>query len=133
MILEQEIANMRFDIQSRGFPLTEPLIEHTERRLQFALVRATERIDRIVVRLGDSNGQRGGEDKFCRVKVVLAHAPPVLIEDAGADLYSVIDRASERAGRNVARFLERKKEHIRSGKPTATRSPVDREFESPNE
>jgi putative sigma-54 modulation protein len=124
---------MRFNIQSRGFPLTEPLIEHAERRLQFALTRATDRIKRVVVRLGDSNGPRGGEDKFCRVQVVLAHAPPVLIEDAGADLFSVIDRVSERAGRNVVRCLERQKEHIRSERPRSTPSPGSREPELPNE
>ncbi len=124
---------MRFNIQSRGFPLTAPLIEHTERRLQFALSRATDRIKRVVVRLGDSNGPRGGDDKFCRVQVVLAHAPPVLIEDAGADLYSVIDRVSERVGRNVARCLERQKEYVRPGRTQPTPSLGNRESELPKE
>ena len=104
---------MRIDIQGLGFLLTAPLLDHTERRLRFALTRTRNRITRVVVRLGDTNGPRGGEDKFCRMQVYLQHAPPVLIEDAGADLYAVIDRAAERAGRNVAKRVDRLHENVR--------------------
>ncbi len=38
-----------------------------------------------------------------------------VIEDAGADLYAVIDRAAERAGRNVAKCVVRAQEHARAG------------------
>ena len=104
---------MRIDIQGRGFPLTAPLLDHTERRLHFALARTRDRITRVVVRVGNTSGLRGGEAKFCRMHVVLEHAPPVLIEDSGADLYAVIDRAAERAGRNVAKRVDRLHENVR--------------------
>ncbi len=113
---------MRIDIQARGFPLTAPLLDHTERRLRFALTRTSNRITRVVVRLGDTNGPRGGADKFCRMQVFLEHAPPVLIEDAGADLYAVIDRMAERAGRNVAKRVDRLHENVRLTKPEPLRS-----------
>ncbi len=113
---------MRIEIQGLRFPLTAPLLEHTERRLRFALTRTSNRIKRVVVRLGDTNGPRGGEDKFCRMQVYLKHAPPVLLEDAGADLYAVIDRVAERVGRNVARHLDRLHENIRLGRPKPLRS-----------
>ena len=113
---------MLIDIQGRGFPLTAPLLEHAERRLRFALTRTSARIRRVVVRLGDRNGPRGGEDKFCRIQVHLKHAPPILIEDAGADLYAVIDRAAERAGRNVAKCLDRLHENVRLARPRPLRS-----------
>ena len=51
---------MRIDVQGLGFPLTAALLNHTERRLRFALTRTSDRISRVVVRLGDSNGPRGG-------------------------------------------------------------------------
>lgn len=108
---------MRIDIQGRGVSLTAPLLDHVQQRLRFALTRSGDRIKRVVVRLGDTNGPRGGEDKFCRIQVVLDHAPPVLIEDAGADLYAVIDRAAERAGRNVAKHVERRRENARLAMP----------------
>ncbi len=108
---------MRIDIQGRGFSLTAPLLDHTRRRLRFALTRTRDRIKRVVVRLGDANGPRGGEDKFCKIQVVLEHAPPVVIEDSGADLYVVIDRATERAGRNVAKHVDRLRENARLAMP----------------
>jgi ribosome-associated translation inhibitor RaiA len=113
---------MRIDIQSLGFPLTAPLLDHIERRLLFALTRIGDRIKRVVVRLGDTNGPRGGEDKFCRMQVYLKHAPPVLIEDAGADLYAAIDRVAERAGGNVARRVDRLQEYVRLPMPPASLS-----------
>lgn len=117
---------MRIDIQGLGFPLSAALLDYTERRLRLALTRTSARIKRVVVRLGDTNGPRGGEDKFCKIQVVLEHAPPVLIEDTGADLYAVIDRVAERAGRNVAKRVDRLHENVRPARPKPLRSlPVD--------
>jgi hypothetical protein len=113
---------MRIDVQALGFSLTAPLLDHTRRRLRFALARAGDRIKRVEVRLGDRNGPRGGADKFCRMRVVLEHAPSVLIEDVGADLYAVIGRAAERAGRNVARLVDRLHQNVRLTK--AKRKPL---------
>ena len=104
---------MRINIQGLGFPLTAALLDHTERRLRFALTRTSDRIKRVVVRLGETNVSRGGEDQFCRMQVYLGHAAPVLIEDTGADLYAVIDRVAERAGRNVAKHVDRLHQNAR--------------------
>lgn len=108
---------MRIDIQCLGFPLTDPLREHTEQRLRFALTRTSARIKRMVVRLGNTNLPRGREDKFCRIQVHLEHALPVLIEDAGTDLYAVIDRAAQRAGRHVTKNIDRLQARYRLEKP----------------
>lgn len=113
---------MRIDIQGLGFPLTAPLLEHTEQRLRFALTRTSARIKRVVVRLGNTNRPRGGEDKFCRMQVYLEHAAPVLIEDSGADLYAVIDRVAEGAGRNVAKHVDRLHENVRLARLKPLRS-----------
>ena len=115
---------MRIDIQGLEFALTAALLDHTERRLRFALTRTSNRIKRVVVRLGDRNGPRGGEDKFCRMQVYLRHAPPVLIDDAGIDLYAAIDRVAERARRNVVKRIERLHDHV---PPLA--SPADGTFD----
>ena len=124
---------MSIDIKGSGFPITTALMDHTERRLRFALTRSSDRIVRVAVLVGDSNGPRGGEDKFCRIQIHLKRAPQVLIEDIGAELYAVIDRAAERAGRNVAKRVDRLMESIREAKRKSLRSPPGDVSDVPND
>jgi len=124
---------MRIDIKGSGFSLTTALLDHTERRLRFALTRSCDRIVRVAVVVGDSNGPRGGEDKFCRIQIHLKRAPQLLIEDIGAELYAVIDRAAERAGRNVARHLDRLKDNVRQTRRKPLRSPPGDASDVPND
>ena len=51
---------MRIDIQAIDFDLTDGLREHTQRRLQFALGWARQNVHKVIVRLSDINGPRGG-------------------------------------------------------------------------
>ena len=120
---------MKIQIQSTAFPLTAAILDHTERRLHFALTPRRDRIRRVDVRLGDSNGPRGGEDKFCRIRVFLEDAPPVLIEDRGGDLYAAIGRAAERAGRNVVKELFRLRGNVRPARPRPPALPSDQGYE----
>jgi len=100
---------MQIDIQARDFPLTDALRNHTKRRLGFALSARDNHIQRVIVRLSDINGPRGGADKRCHIQVVLAHLPDVVIKDTEADLYTAIDRAADRAGRTAGRRLMRQR------------------------
>jgi len=102
---------MQINIQARGFELTDGLHEHTARRLQFALGWAGHQLRKVSVRLSDENGPRGGKDKRCRIRIDFPGAQDVVIEDTEADLYVAIDRAADRAGRSVARRLERQRDH----------------------
>jgi len=105
---------MQIDIQARNFPLTDALRGHIKRRLGFVLSARDEHIRRVLVRLSDINGPRGGADKCCHIQVLLAHLPDVVIEDTEADLYAAIDRAADRAGRTVGRRLVRQRIRGRS-------------------
>jgi len=121
---------MNIHIQARGFALTDSLREHVERRLRFALGWADDRLRQVSVRLSDENGlsvrlsdengPRGGEDKRCRIQVAFSGAPGMVIDDTEADLYVAIDRAADRAGRSVARRLERQRDYRQGLSPTAT-------------
>ncbi len=99
---------MQIKIHSRNFPLTDALHNHAERQIHFALSCCHVHIQRVVMRLSDINGPRGGADKRCHLQVVLAGLPDVVIEDIEADLYVAIDRATDRAGRTVKRKIERR-------------------------
>ena len=96
---------MRFDIQARGFRLTDALRTRTEHRVREALASAADRLGQVVVRLSDNNGPRGGVDKRCMIRAELPGARVVVIEQHDADLYAAIDRATDRAGSTITRRL----------------------------
>ena len=97
---------MRINVSTSGLPLTATLLDHIERRLHFGPVRSS-RIRKVVVRLGEIDLARRGADKFCRMEVYLEEAAPVLIEDTGPDLYTVINRVADRARRKVRSCVQR--------------------------
>jgi putative sigma-54 modulation protein len=99
---------MHIEIQSRGFEMTDALHLHVERRIRFALAHRGDVVSRVTVRLSDVNGSRGGVDKRCVVRVRVAHLPEVLVEHVHADMYAAVDHAAARAGRTVARTLDRR-------------------------
>ena len=108
---------MQIDIRAHDFPLSDALRSHAERRLRFALSCCDEHIQRVVMRLSDINGPRGGADKRCRLQVVLAGLPDVVVEDVEANLYVAIDRATDRAGRTLVRKINRQQTLTRQGCP----------------
>ena len=102
---------MKPNIQARGFILTESIRKYMELRLAYAVSFANDSIQRVTVHLSDINGPRGGDDKRCQLVFTLKGLPSVVIEDTESNLYVAIDRAVDRAGRTLARQLERKHEH----------------------
>lgn len=105
---------MQLDIQALDFTLTHAMRNHIERRVGFALSSRYHNIDRILVRLSDVNGPRGGTDKRCHIQVVLPRIGDVVIEDTESNLYIAVDRATDRASRTVARRLARQRSGRRS-------------------
>lgn len=98
---------MQVDIRTQGIHLTEDLREHAMRRLAFSLHWARFDASKVSMRLSDINGPRGGNDKRCQVRISLPRVKTVVIEDIDADIHIAIDRAIDRAGRSVTRYLER--------------------------
>jgi len=101
---------MNIQIHAQDFALTDGLREHVARRLAYALNHGRDSVSRIVVRLSDVNGPRGGVDKRCGIEIRLKGSTAVAIEDTEADLYVAIDRAAERAGRTLDRHLARQRD-----------------------
>lgn len=112
---------MQIDIQAREFSLTDALQQHARRRIQYALARNDDRILRVVMRLSDVNGPRGGEDKRCHLRVVLSGMPELVTEDTEADMYLAINRATTRAGRSLSRRLKRHIPKRRQAPPAGKR------------
>ena len=109
---------MQIDIQSRGFSLTDSLLSYAQNRLLFAMSYCSGHVKRVIIRLSDVNGPRGGADKCCHIQVALAGIPDVVVEDTEVNMYAAIDRACDRAKRTVVRKVDRhmtlyrKHEHI---------------------
>jgi len=111
---------MHIDTRTHGFELTEGLSAHLQRRLHFALGRIGNRVQRVMVRLSDLNGSRGGIDKRCRVQLQLPGQPDVVVEDTRSDLYAAIASAVERAARALDRRSGRLRQLPRRPRATAT-------------
>jgi ribosome-associated translation inhibitor RaiA len=92
MQIEVRALNVRIDDSHRDF---------IERRLLFALGRFGGRIRRVLVRLEDVNGPRGGLDKRCHIDARLAGRGTLVVEVRDVELEPAISRAAERIGRRV--------------------------------
>ncbi len=97
---------MRIDVRSAGFSTSEALRAHVERRIGSAVARRVDGILRLVVRMRDENGPRGGLDKRCRIEFDLRGRPRQVVEAVASDLYAAVDAASRRLGRAVDRSLD---------------------------
>jgi ribosomal subunit interface protein len=106
-------VTMQIEIQARNFSTTRAMREHVERRLGFALSSCYRHVKRILVRLSDINGPRGGNDKRCHIEVILPGQAAVVVEDTESDLYVAINRAASRASRTVMRRLGRRRNRKR--------------------
>jgi len=100
---------MEIDLQSRDLIVTYSLREHVNKRLKFALSTFNEYILKVVVRLSDINGPKGGIDQHCHLQIVLKGLPDVVIEDTEESLYAAVDNASQRASQAVVRKIKRQK------------------------
>jgi len=100
---------MHLDIRGGRVSGCEDERLQVERRLLFALGRFAQHLGRVQVWLGDENGPRSGVDRTCRIVACVRGVGQVVIEDADAVLPAAVARAAERAGRAVARALERER------------------------
>jgi ribosomal subunit interface protein len=106
---------MQIEMQSRDLPLTPPIQAYITRRLSFALSAQWSRIQRVMVRLSDINGPRGGKDMRCQIRVKLNNSAELMIEDTQAEIKVAIDRAASRLSRSVRRKVARLQNKTRHG------------------
>lgn len=97
------------DLRSSNVPISVALREHVARRLDFAIRRFAHRIQRVIVRLVDVNGPRGGPDKRCRIVAYLDGSEVVLVEATDSDAYAAVSQAAIRLDERVARALTRRR------------------------
>lgn len=97
---------MIIDIKAVGLGLTPGLRNYVTERISASMGRLGSRIRRVLVRLSDLNGPRGGLDKQCQLMLRIDGAPPIVVRDTEEDLYVAVDRAAERARRTLTREVK---------------------------
>lgn len=105
-----EIA-VEIQINDRDLSISQQDHDFTLMRLQFALGRFTSRIRNIAVTFSDQNGPRGGQDIQCRVRIMMEAGEEIVVTNVDSSLEACVAHAADRAGRTVARFLERHRQH----------------------
>ena len=97
---------MQVEIRGKGLHVTGVLSTYIQRRLSFALGRFGRRVERVLVRVEDINGPKGGIDKQCRVAVVVPHSTTAVMQGIHPNIRVAIDRAIAKASRYVAGRLK---------------------------
>lgn len=106
---------MLVQVQAKGLPRAAALRRRAVAKMQAALGRFSHVVAEVNVRLADINGPRGGVDKLCRIVVRMQRSSLVVIQELGADMAPVIDRAADRVHRSVSRQLGQLPRVERSG------------------
>jgi len=93
-------------------PEGQALRRAAEHRLRFVLRRLAWRIPRVTLRLADTNGPRGGEDKEVHVTLQLAGGPPLLARARAREWHAALDGALDRASQRLRRTLKRSRQRL---------------------
>ncbi len=98
---------MQVEVKFRGLESSDAVRAHAHRRVRFQLGRFGHQIHRVLIRLEDVNGPKGGVDTRCQVTV---HGPELgskVLDELSTDPHSAVDLAITRLARSVARQLGR--------------------------
>lgn len=93
---------------------TAGFVDHVRSRLDLALDRFADRVDKVLVRVRGVNGARGpgrGPDKKCTIQAVVRGVDPITVEVRGEDFYAVADGAVHKLKRAVSHRIDRSRRH----------------------
>ena len=83
--------------------------DYIGRKLGMKLGKFGSSIERITVRLSDTNGPKGGRDQRCQIKVVLSGLPSVVVNETDSTLSRTIDGAVDAIAIAVRRRVQRRR------------------------
>lgn len=96
---------MQLEVRCYGIESSEALNQQALRLTQFGLARFSTKVVAVTIRLSDTNGPRGGEDKRCRILVRMADGNLLAVEELGVDAHAALGRAARRVVHTVGRHL----------------------------
>lgn len=100
---------MQTVIHSNDFAITGALEAYIKEHAKKSMRVCADQVERLVVRLKDVNGPKGGQDKECCVEVQLANHAPIVVSKRSSDAYTSIRQALARAARTTVRKLGKRR------------------------
>lgn len=111
---------MRLEIRGRGIDVSEALYGHVNERVTRAFDRVSDRVRKVVVRVGGGRSPRGGyAPQHCQVRVELAGGGALMLEDIDDCAYSAVDRTVMRMRRVMHEHVVRRREPRRERRRAA--------------
>ncbi len=104
---KKEEQKMDLEVRIQNNDLGAAVRNYAIRRIRFAMGRFASRVGRVIIRISDVNGARGGIDQCCHITAEVLPSGRVVVEQVDADLFAAIDRACERSGQAFRRHIER--------------------------
>lgn len=109
---------MQIDIRGQNLELTDVERDHIMKRVEFAVGHVKNQVRKVMVRVSDQNGPKGGDDKRCKVVAEMLPSGSVVVEDDAAELLVAVDRAADRLGHAVEREADRQQSFDRQSPRT---------------
>jgi putative sigma-54 modulation protein len=88
---------MKIDIRFHGLDHSNAFSEYATRRIEHVLGRLGRKVTRVMLRVVDTNGPRGGDDKRCRLVISGPGLGTVILTEVRGDVYSATEMALYRA------------------------------------
>jgi hypothetical protein len=98
---------MKIQFTDKSGLLSKTAANKIKARLESSLLKFGYPVQRVVVGVGDVNGPRGGNDKECRISVVLSKLGEVVTSGTDSTLSKAVSKAIRRCERAIARRIER--------------------------
>lgn len=89
--------------------MNNKMIEQVKRRTELALNRFGRNVQRVKIRIVDTNGPKSSVDVHCVVVMNLPAGGEVVTQGMGEDIISTLNNCLSRADRNVGRLLGRRR------------------------
>ena len=106
---------MKVEMVARGFRATEAIQNHIEYKIEPLMLWSRD-ISLLRVTIGDVNGPRGGEDKYCKIAINIKGSSPIHVQQNSDNLYEAISRCADRVERVLAeRQAKRRRRHTHVG------------------
>ncbi len=117
---------MTTEIRFHGLRYSAALHTFALRHIEARLCRFTPPLTRVILRISDLNGPRGGADKRCRIVVLGPGLGTAAVQSRNEDAYGAVRACIARAVHVVARKLARARSAPASASPRGDRTDAPR-------